>query len=375
MTFILPQYFAQQNYKLKSEGSYFIVENSETCTRNKIDEIVRKAGYSAIISPLHVNEKYAFTVVPYQLPESLLLPALRQDVLPTYQSLNLLSLDLEKSNEASYAEHYTKNKKRILEEAAGLTGTALILGMGNGRDIPLIELARQFDQVVVTDIDTDSMKNCIRQLPSSLQSKVQAHEQDLTGLASIFAHEIDLLPMSLTLEDAVKKIKEIALRNVTKTPNVSFFGKHHFVVSSMVSIQLGSHLEAVLMGCFYKKYSHLALKGWAAISKDTVFHEMTAGLCVHHLVNLFNWTLPQGKIYYAEVISGCSTNLHPATSGLSEWKDTVVSSRYIQASLAQLFLQTSATKWVWESQAPTQTTSGSLFCFQALGLKPIIPKD
>ena len=82
--------------------------------------------------------------------------------------------------------HIASSHQRILE-AAGLVerrDVVTVLGARNCTEIPLDELARRFERVVLADLDGPSLLEAIQALPLELRPKVELHVSDVTSFVA-----------------------------------------------------------------------------------------------------------------------------------------------------------------------------------------------
>jgi hypothetical protein len=88
---------------------------------------------------------------------------------------------------SSYWRPHLENSHRRILEAAGRSerrSVALILGAGNCTEIPLEGLARMFVEVVLVDLDEESMAAAVADLPADLIPKVRLRVDDVTTFAA-----------------------------------------------------------------------------------------------------------------------------------------------------------------------------------------------
>jgi hypothetical protein len=88
-----------------------------------------------------------------------------------YQKMNSDMAQLADANKDTYAKHISNNQSGILSAAKGFNKKALVVGIGNGTDIPLKELAQQFEQLTLVDIDSEAIQRAISTLEPKLQKK------------------------------------------------------------------------------------------------------------------------------------------------------------------------------------------------------------
>ena len=96
---------------------------------------------------------------------------------------NIAAAQLE--YEEYWKPHIEQSRRGILEAARLVRkpGTALVLGASQCREIPLEELARTFDRVVLVDLDAESMSEAVASLPEALQRRVDIRVSDVTSFA------------------------------------------------------------------------------------------------------------------------------------------------------------------------------------------------
>lgn len=182
-------------------------------------------------------------------------PMITEGMRAKYQSINE-SIDSEISSTREIAKpHIEKNKAMILEGAKGLTGTALILGMGKGNFIPLLELCEQFDRVVAIDIDRTAVERALKELPPALREKVVVREDDLTGVIGQFSTLIDKLSDQYkNVDDFLKQIQLAFSQFPCKPLCLSNYGAS-YAISSIVLSQLVCSPIEYLISVVKNKYN------------------------------------------------------------------------------------------------------------------------
>jgi hypothetical protein len=85
-----------------------------------------------------------------------------------------------------WRSHVAHSHRRILEAAALAQGRriAIVLGCGVGTEIPLAELARHFERLILVDLDGPSMIEALEQVPLELRPRVELRIMDVTSFAS-----------------------------------------------------------------------------------------------------------------------------------------------------------------------------------------------
>lgn len=102
-----------------------------------------------------------------------------------------------------YAEHARRNASthgrwdamashrarvmRLIEEARGKTGKTLcVMGPGNGNDIELAKLARDFEKIALVDLDQAALTRAVARLDEKLVGRVRRHcRTDLSGILPV----------------------------------------------------------------------------------------------------------------------------------------------------------------------------------------------
>lgn len=300
----LQQAFNSDNITLSVNAGFIIAENSQDQTEAKIRQIVENAGFCPLISANRLKNNFLFTVVPYRIPDffrgsDLLQPsAITDQVKSTYRTSNEYITDLAARSDQEYRSHFAQNKSQILSCARGLTGEALILGLGNGDDIPLHELACQFDRITVIDIDLAGMQKAIAKLSPDLQHKFIPVQKDLTGILPFLSERLENL--NVPQDESLAAVAEIIHESIALKPPLSSSKKYHFVVSSMLTTQLFSQMHAYIMEVLPKKYPSLKVNEQSCPNFTNSIETLMKHVCCAHMENLSDWTLPDGKIYYAD---------------------------------------------------------------------------
>lgn len=146
-------------------------------------------------------------------------------------------------NAGSWKTHLDNSRSKILR-AAGESSKkerALILGVGNGTEIPIAEIAGLFKEVVLVGMDREAMLRAINKVPLMLRHKITLKVRDISndGVsrlirdASAIASDDTAQPHSLISELPSK---------LNLLPLVAGEEKFDFVVSSMVIDQITSIL-------------------------------------------------------------------------------------------------------------------------------------
>lgn len=217
-----------------------------------------------------------------------------------YKRINKINIEFASGYPKGHQSHFDRNKVNILSWAEGLKGKALVVGIGNGMDIPLLKLASQFEQVTVLDIDVYAMKVAIAKLPEHLQKKIKLVQGDVTGVLLQVAHAMQFLPASLSLGDHFDLIGAFLDRALQNAQPCSLEEKYDFVVSSMLTSQLASCIDAYIASELRKKFVVVTEETCKSHSYVYSLKKLHVHLCTQHLEHLHAWTAGKGKVYYAD---------------------------------------------------------------------------
>jgi hypothetical protein len=103
----------------------------------------------------------------------------------------------QRDNREGWWSHGQKNRAFIEEAAARTTGKklAVVLGAGHAFDLPLVELARQFERLVLVDIDAQAMEQTVAGVfkDPALRGKVEPRVVDLTGVNGVLIQRIEAI--------------------------------------------------------------------------------------------------------------------------------------------------------------------------------------
>ena len=200
-----------------------------------------------------------------------------------------------------YREHFKNSQKAIVAAAEGLTGTALLLGVGGALDLPLRELAKQFDCIDLVDMDTKILREVVGSLPVDIRPKFRIHSMDLIGIFSKLDQQIDeLVKSGVSHAEFCDKVSE-ALQTLDKSPLPYIQHSASFVVSSLVSSQLSHKLNEYLDFRSRESYEEPFMR--RSNTEMLTFAHSLSRFEEAHMKDLVNLVAPKGKIYFADHFS------------------------------------------------------------------------
>jgi len=208
-------------------------------------------------------------------------------------------------------EHLTRSRTGILDTAttalrqtpAGEERNAVILGAGGCFDIPLEELATQFDHITLVDIDTAQTEVALSMLPAKVLGKITLQKCDVSGSITELGRIIED-NRSATYETFIARTAA-SINAIAKQPQAdTVTGEYSFVCSQLLMSQLGSVPALRLVGLVNEIYgTPLSLRPGGQ-EEPLVYalneHAMTSH--INHAKQLGKLTKPAGTAHFADTI-------------------------------------------------------------------------
>lgn len=221
-----------------------------------------------------------------------------------YEDCNtILKAESIKSHNTSYHEHF-QNHKNCIEAVVGQIPNsdntkALILGFGNGDDIPFEMLVKKFGRVTLVDVDVKPAMEKVGKLDPALKKKITILRADLTGglLTSLPKKITEFAEQKKSLAQLVNEIEKIIN---TYSPLRVTQEKYDFVCSSMLLTELSSQLNVRIANLIINKYnlkSEEFQKNEMAIKCNILLRDKVS---LNHIRDLSAYTIPTGYIYFAD---------------------------------------------------------------------------
>jgi hypothetical protein len=103
----------------------------------------------------------------------------------------------QRDNREGWWSHGQKNRAYIVEAAKRATARnlAVVLGAGHSFDLPLVDLARQFEKLVLVDIDAQALDQTVSGVfkDPALRARVEPRILDLTGVNRALIERLEAL--------------------------------------------------------------------------------------------------------------------------------------------------------------------------------------
>lgn len=200
-----------------------------------------------------------------------------------------------------WQSHIEQSHRRILEAAdrAKGKGIATVLGSGVGIEIPLAELARRFDRLILVDMDGPSMLESLEQVPLQLRSKVELRVMDITSFATTLMERLrDATDASSTAEEAFRRydtiFNELNLGNPVNLPTSDL------VVSSLVLSEVPRAPFTYTTRLLQARFG-IPLETWAGF--DRAFEKLMLLAVEDHVRLLALLSRSGGVVYYSDTLA------------------------------------------------------------------------
>jgi hypothetical protein len=161
-----------------------------------------------------------------------------------FRTTSARTASIEAQHRAGWAAHGQQSRAFI--DAAALLSSrrelAIVLGVGHGFDLPLAELARSFERVLLVDIDAVSLDATAAALEkeAGLRARIETRLVDLTGINARMVRDIDeLATVPGDAETLQAGLERLARSYRPGASAASFWGERaDLVVSACVATQL-----------------------------------------------------------------------------------------------------------------------------------------
>jgi hypothetical protein len=285
-----------------------------------------------------------------------------------YRQVNAdLRDNYRKSKDPEYFSHFENSRGYILKaakdhEGKPLSGTVVILGSGNGNDLPP-ELIYQFEKVVLVEIDRKASEILLGKLSPSLQKKVSVVEADLTSCLVEFIKRFQIiLKSSPTSKDFINRFnllcdEMVAYLSKKKDSLVELVEPASFVVSSGVVTQLHQQLLAMFSELYREKFS----EEFPFDATDHSFLAIKSKMEENHLSLMRRLMKEDGRAYIADinkeirVYPRLTSNFSSDVIYQSEEACSHLTRKFI-SSVAAHFSIASQTTWDFRLSEPSRAT-------------------
>lgn len=197
--------------------------------------------------------------------------------------------------------HIEMSRRGILEAArlVRTPRTALVLGAGRCIEIPVEELARQFQRVVLVDLDGESLRAALASVPESLRQKVELRHSDMTSFAEPLMEETaHIMERSEAAPIAIARLRSLydrmdALRRPPDLPRADL------IVSSLVLSELFRYPSTFAAQLFRERFDEdLA----ASRVYRSLWRKLRAFAMRDHAATIARLGQPGSIVYFADTV-------------------------------------------------------------------------
>jgi hypothetical protein len=198
--------------------------------------------------------------------------------------------------------HISHSHRRILEAAKLAKGRerVLVMGAGNCTEIPLEALAREFEQVVLADLDRAGMEQAVAALPADVRGKVEIRVTDVTSFAGPMMERIEAaVRASDSPQEAFEQIGEIydGLLSFQRAPDLP---EADLVISSLLLSEIPRYPRAFADRLLRLRYQE-GMRSW---DRDEAARARLQQIAIEdHVSLLLRLCRPGGAIYFADTVS------------------------------------------------------------------------
>ena len=200
-----------------------------------------------------------------------------------------------------WTPHVEHSHERILQAAdlAVGKGIAIVLGSGVATEIPLAELARRFERLILIDLDGSSMLASLDQVPLELRPKVELKVMDVTSFASgLMKRQREAVEASATVNEAFGRFdgifRDLALGDLPNLP------PSDLVVSSLLLSEI-ARFPFAYTGRLLSTRFNVQMQSWPGSEK--AFQRLVLLSIEDHVRLLASISRPGGTIYYADTVA------------------------------------------------------------------------
>ena len=197
--------------------------------------------------------------------------------------------------------HIEQSRRGILEAArlASRRDTALVLGAGGCWEVPLAELARTFDRVVLADLDEASMSQAVERLPETLRGTVEIRVSDVTSFAEpLMEATARIVDGAETVSEAHAELESLygSIETLRRFPDLP---QADLVVSSLVLSELARYPSTYTAQLLHEKFGS-ELGQWRGYGD--LWSDLRAFASSDHATILSRLAARGGVVYFADTV-------------------------------------------------------------------------
>jgi hypothetical protein len=276
-------------------------------------------------------------------------------------------------------EQVAKSRGMILAAAsAAPAGAAIVLGAGRCSEIPLAELARRFQRLVVNDIEPLPAEDLAQQagLNAAEAAKIVWHVADLTGMTrpleqaweQVLANQQDPATAAEAIHQVIKTtVPEPVILEPAVSGSVQPAQQFELVVASCILSQLHNASLKLALRLFGERFPDKA--EWFRTSRQTAtaFYNLAREMEARFIDWLAEITAPGGRIFLSESVQMCFIEPDGADYWSTEGTLRMTRTTSLADYLDPRFTIEKFDRWNWVADRPRQAGQrGRLFDVQGM---------
>ncbi|HXU83804.1 MAG TPA: hypothetical protein VN914_20560 [Polyangia bacterium] len=279
----------------------------------------------------------------------------------------------QRDNREGWWSHGQKNRAFIEEAAARTTekNLAVVLGAGAAFDLPLVELARRFDKLVLVDIDAQAMEQTIAGVfkDPGLRAKVEARAVDLTGINRALVERLEsVLSGPGTAAEVFDRIERLCqLYRLAEPPRLLPAGERaDLLVSSCVLTQLAWPQRIFAERLYEKRFT--PVRGPLEQRWARAFSELELRVQQDHLTALSG--VAEVVAFTSDVVSQVTALDASGTERTSGHTIYALGVPSLLERIPKLFQTDAHRTWEWPRYRATPKGQGSRMTVEGVVLTP-----
>jgi hypothetical protein len=342
--------------KINIQEREYFYSLTRAIPKELIISIFKNLNFPLALPDNGLKQTWTFSLVPYLPPPLDLDPEL--DNYFTEYTSDVAAYDRKDTVEES---HYSHTKTVILKQAQGMRGHALILGYGDGFDIPLETLVAQFDRLTLVDMNLRAMQGAISVLSEDLKKKIRLIQCDLTNILLALTYDLKGIKLNTSLAIIEGEAKKILAKYINSNSDIEFEDKFDFVVSSMLTTQLCSVPLDFVCGFLKIRLGLVENLRWASdLRGETNLQELIHQLNIAHIDLLHRSCTDTGKALWIDHAEIQLTSLVKGYYCKGPLTPALPLAAILQTARAHFRLIGTDTKpWIWETKLPKENEDGT----------------
>jgi hypothetical protein len=257
----------------------------------------------------------------------------------------------QRENREGWWAHARRNRAFILDaaQAAEARQLAVVFGAGKAYDLPLPELARRYERLVLVDIDGASLRATVEAAVSdcSLRARIEMRVMDITGISVRMARGIDRAVSGAADARAAETALEALCRSyrLAEPPVLLAPGERaDLLVSDMVLSQIGLQPKLAAKRRYEKRYGAIRDGEEMAARWSDAWNEFELRVQQDHINALTRYA--ERVVLTSDVVHQSTTVLAGAERPYGEpW--SVVGTRHLRARIAPFQEIVAEAGWSW----------------------------